>query len=89
MGFFDRPEPVGSDEDDDDRDDPMEDLEPGPWIAGVVPVELLIAQSDEAVVLINRMSAFPDGLELWLQSYTRRAARGDRRSRREARGCPR
>jgi len=81
MGFFDRPEPAGADEDV-DPDDPMEDLEPGPWIAGVVGVDLLVAQSDEAVVLINRLAVFPDGVDLWVESYVRRGVRRGRRARR-------
>ena len=81
MGFFDLPE---RDPEEDDiaavDDDPFEDLQPGPWVGGVVPLELVIARSDDAVILIAGLSAFPDGVELMLKSYLRKGVQRSRRN---------
>ena len=79
MGFFDLPE---RDPEEDDvaavDENPFDDLQPGPWVGGVVPLELVVARSDDAVVLIAGLSAFPDGLELTLKSYLRKGVRRSR-----------
>lgn len=82
MGFFDLPalEP-DDDELDGDDDEDYEGMRPAAWIPGVVPVELLLARSDEAAVVLSRLSAFPDGVEFSVNSYLRRSVKRSRRAR--------
>ena len=82
MGFFDLPEHDPEDDDlEPDEDEEFDDGRPGPWVGGVVPVELLIAQSEEAAVTVSRIVAYPDGFELTVNSYLRRSVRRARRRR--------
>ena len=74
MGFFDLPE-RDPDEDDlelDDEDDGFDELRPAPWTAGVVPIELVVARSDEAAVVVTGLRAYPDGFDLTVDTYIHR-----------------
>ncbi len=81
MGFFDLPERDLEEEDlaPEDEVDEFEGLRPAPWIPGVVPVELLVARSDEAAVVLGRILAFPDGFQLTVHSYLHRSLKRRRR----------
>jgi len=81
MGFFDRPELEPEDDALDELDDDgYEGSRPAAWIPGVVPVELLVARSDDAAVVVSRLSAFPDGFELTVHSHLRRSVKRGRRA---------
>jgi hypothetical protein len=82
MGFFDLPElePDDDELEGDDDDDDFEGMRPAAWIPGVVPVELLLARSDDAAVVLSRLSAFPDGFELTVNSYLRLSVKRSRRA---------
>lgn len=73
MGFFELPE-RDPEEDDLEPDDPYDIPRAAPWIAGIVPLELVVARSDEAAVVASRIAAHPDGFELTLNSYIRPSA---------------
>jgi hypothetical protein len=80
VGFFDLPEPdPGEDLEIDEDDDGVTDLRPARWVGGVVPVELVIARSDEAAVVASRVSAYPDGFELTLVSFLSSSVKPRRR----------
>lgn len=81
MGFFDLPdrEPDDDELDVDDEEEGFADRWPGAWIAGVVPVELVVARSDRAAVVVTRISAYPDGFELTMSSYLHRSVKRTRR----------
>ena len=83
MGFFDLPD-RGSDDDAldvDDEEDGFDGLRPAAWIAGVVPLELVVARSDQAAVVVSRISAYRDGFELRVNSFLRRSVKRSRRQR--------
>jgi len=81
MGFFEVPEPEPDDDelDSEDEDDGYDDLRPAAWVAGVVPVELVVARSAQAAVVVSRVAAFPDGFELIVNSYVHRSVKRRRR----------
>ncbi len=82
MGFFDLPdlEPGDDELDAEEEDDHgYEGRRPAAWMPGVVPVELVVARSDEAAVVLSRISAFPDGFEFTVNSYLRRSVKRNRR----------
>lgn len=83
MGFFDLPdrEPDDDELDVDDQEDSFDGLRPGAWVAGVVPLELVVARSDQAAVVVSRISAYPDGFELTVNSHLRRTVKRTRRHR--------
>ena len=74
MGFFDRPEPVAED-DVEEGDDPR----PGPWLAGSVLGDLVVARNDRAAVVVSRVGAVPDGFEFTIVSYLHRSVPRRRR----------
>ena len=84
MGFFDLPErdPEEEDLELEDEQDELEGSRPAAWIGGVVPVELLVARSEEAAVTAGRILAYPDGFELTVNSYLHRSVTGRRRRNR-------
>jgi hypothetical protein len=64
---------------DDEQDDVAEPVGFGPpedQLPGVVPVEVVLAQSPEVAVLLTGMRAFPDGIAMVLGVRLRRRARG-------------
>lgn len=67
MGFFDRSE---RDEADDQEEDEFDDSEP-PWVAGVVPLELLLARSDQAAVTVSAITVYPERFSLTVNSFLR------------------
>lgn len=80
MGFFDLPEYEADDAlDAGDEDHGFDEARTAFWTAGVVPVELLIARSDQAAVVVNHISAYPDGFEFTVNSYLRPSPRRGRR----------
>ncbi|MDQ6727925.1 MAG: hypothetical protein M3066_17445 [Actinomycetota bacterium] len=87
MRFFDRPQPDPDDasgEEDDafgEEDDAFDGLRPAAWVGGVVPLDIVIARSAEAAVVATRMSAFPEGFELTVDSYLHRSVSRRRASR--------
>lgn len=82
MGFFDLPDldPEDDEFDADDEDDDFEGLRPGAWIPGVVPAELVVARSAQAAVVVSRLSAFPDGFAVTVNSYVHRSVKRTRRA---------
>lgn len=80
MGFFAIPEPLPEDDLEADEDeDGFDGMRPAAWIAGVVPVELLVARSDQAAVVVSRISVYPDGMALNVDSYLHRSVKSGRR----------
>jgi hypothetical protein len=80
MGFFDLPGLEPEDDELDDDDDGYEGARPAAWIAGVVPVALIVARSDEAAVALSHLAAFPDGFEFTVNSYLHRSVKRSRRA---------
>ncbi len=61
MGFFDLAEREPDDDELDEGDDEgFGDLRPAAWVPGVVPVELVVARSEQAAVVVGRIAASPD-----------------------------
>lgn len=79
MGFFEVPD---ADDGDLEPDPPFDIPQTGAWTAGVVPLELVVARSDDAAVVASRIAAYPDGFELTLDSFLHRSAQARRRRRR-------
>jgi hypothetical protein len=81
MGFFQLPEPTDDDrfaeDDDDEFDDPT-----AHWVGGVVPVEVVVARSDKAAVVVRGIVAYPDGFAFTLESFLHRSVRRRRRGHR-------
>lgn len=77
MAFFDLPEPEPEDDELDDGDDGggYGDLRPASWVPGVVPVELVVARSARAAVVVSRVAAYRDGFELIVNSYLHRSVK--------------
>jgi len=48
---------------------------PGPWIGGLTPMEVVIARSDRAAVVLNELAAFPDGFSLRITSHVHRSVK--------------
>jgi hypothetical protein len=71
MSFFERPSADHSD--DETADETFDEvLEPqSTYLGGVVPVEVLLAQSDAAAVALRSIVAFPDGFEFTLDVWVR------------------
>lgn len=68
--FF--PDPPGAPDDgDDDVPPPVWMNPPDDVLPGVVPVELVLGRSDEAVVMLSGMRAFPTGVAMTLLVRTR------------------
>jgi hypothetical protein len=80
MGFFQLPEPSEDDrfaeDDDDEFDDPS-----AHWVGGVVPVELVVARSEQAGVVVRGIVAYPDGFAFTLESFLHRSVKRSRRRR--------
>ena len=70
MGFFEMPEPE-DDLEDEEEDDFFDDH--APWTGGVVPLDLVVARSDQAAVVVTHISAFPDGFAFTVESYLHRS----------------
>jgi len=77
MGFFDDLRMPGGDDDDHDYSTPEWLEAPEDFVAGVVPVELVLGRSDEAAVFITRIAAYPVGFEFDAELVTREPTRGD------------
>jgi hypothetical protein len=77
MGFFDDLRLPGGDEDEDDYSTPEWLAAPDDFIAGVVPVELVLARSEEAAVSITRIAAYSVGFEFDAELVTRKPTQGD------------
>ncbi len=74
MRFFDTEFP--EDEDDDEADDEGFDGSlSAPWVGGVVAVELVVARSPQAAVVVRGLVAYPDGFEFSLQAWVHRSVR--------------
>ena len=69
MDFFELPQPVDDDEEEDWQDPTT------PYLPVVLPYSHLLAKTDEAVVLLAGLQVFPDGVSIEINSYTRGAAR--------------
>jgi hypothetical protein len=76
-GFFEIPDPQ-TDEDLELDEDQYEGPYSAPWIGGVVALDLLVARSGQAAVVVNRMAAFPDGFSPTLEMYLHRPVKGRR-----------
>ncbi len=82
MGFFDLPEREPDDDElDEEDDDDFGGLRPAAWVPGVVPVELVVARSEQAAVVVERIAAYPDGFELTVHSYLHHSVTRRRRAR--------
>ncbi len=81
MGFFDLPERELDDNELDEDDDDFGDLRPAAWVPGVVPVELVVARSEQAAVVVGRIAAYPDGFELIVHTYLHRSVKRRRTAR--------
>jgi len=76
VGFFDDLRlPGGDAEDEDDYTTPEWWAAPEDFVAGVVPVEIVLATSNEAAVFITRIAAYPAGFEFDAELLTRKPAR--------------
>ena len=73
MGFFDVPEREPGDDLDDEEEDAFDDARPAAWVGGVVPLQLVVARSGDAAVVLYRIVAFPEGFELTLNTYVHRS----------------
>ena len=75
MGFFDDLRLPG-DERDEDEDYVAPDWVEAPqdYVAGVVPVELIVARNNEAAIFLTRLAAYPAGFEFDVELVTRRPA---------------
>jgi hypothetical protein len=72
MPFFEMPpRPQVDDEEDDDARFDIDDLA-SLYVGGVVPLQLVIARSEVAAVVVREIVAFPDGFEFTVCAYTRR-----------------
>jgi hypothetical protein len=80
MGFFDLPEREPDEDHVDEDEDGPDELRPAPWTAGVVPVELVAARSDEAAVVVSGVRAYPEGFELTVDAFLHRSVPRRRRS---------
>jgi len=81
MGFFQIPDPsedddVVAEEDDNEYEDPT-----AHWVGGVVPVELVVARSEQAAVVVRGIVAYPDGFNFTLEACLHRSVKLGRRRR--------
>lgn len=65
------PEPGPADE----PADPLQDIRPGPWVGGVLPVEVVVGLSNSAAVVAGRIIAYPDGFRIEVTTYLHRSVR--------------
>jgi hypothetical protein len=74
VGFFDRPA-VDEYEDDDEFEDDDDQIEfddgRRTWIGGTVPLQLVVARSEDAVVVVTHITVFPSGFEFRLGAHLR------------------
>jgi hypothetical protein len=79
VGFFDDLRLPRTEHDDAEDSTPEWWAAPEDHVAGVVPVELVLARNDEAAVFVTRIAAYPQGFELEANVVTRtpRHFRGD------------
>jgi len=75
MGFFHIPDPT--DDDDTLLDDDEDEFDPptAQWIGGVVPVEVVVARSDQAAVVVRSLVAYPDGFAFTLDAFLHRSVK--------------
>ena len=78
VGFFDLPDAEPDEDDDYDDEDAFDGMRPAAWAAGVVPIELVIAKSEQAAVVVRQMAIYPDGFDLTVQSHLHRSVRPGR-----------
>ncbi len=59
----------------------MAEFDPGtsPWIGGVVPIELVLARSDEAAVVLRQVVAYPTGFDFTIEAFLHRSVPRRRR----------
>jgi hypothetical protein len=74
FGFIDGPTGP-EDEDDVAAVDPLDGIRPSAWIAGVVPLELVVARSDDGAIVVEGIRAFPDGWQMILRTIRRSSPR--------------
>jgi hypothetical protein len=70
MDFFQLPDPEASRRH--EPDDPFRLVRPGPWVGGVVPLELVVAKSDMAAITVESLTVFPDGFSFILHGSLHR-----------------
>lgn len=71
MGFF-------GPRDDELPPDPIADIRPGPWLAGVVPLQVEVASSDQATVYVTHLAAYPDRFSFTVHTFLHRSVPGRR-----------
>jgi hypothetical protein len=80
--FFEIPPPPADEEDDDGNDDEfVPSGREARFLGGALPLELLVARSEQAAVVVRDIVAFPDGFNLTVVAHVRREPR-PRRGRR-------
>ena len=76
MGFFDD---VASERGVDETAEAGEFEDPtAPWVGGVVATEVVLAQSDEAAVVLSSVVAFPESFSFTVRSYLHRSVKSRR-----------
>ena len=76
MDFFQvpPPDPAATGE----RPDPYRAARPGPWVGGVVPLEVVVARTDRAAIVLRGVTAYPDGFTLELSWHLHRSVKPSR-----------
>jgi hypothetical protein len=81
MGFFDVDRPA---EPETVPEEKPWDSQTAPWVGGVVPLEAVVARSDDAAVVVSRIEAYPYGLHMTVRACLHRSV-----SRRRSEGVGR
>jgi hypothetical protein len=77
MGFFDDMRMPDRERDEEDYSTPEWFAAPEDFVAGVLPLELVLGKDDEAAVFITRIAAYPAGFEFDAELVTKKPTRGD------------
>jgi hypothetical protein len=58
--------------------DPIADIRPGPWLGGVVPLQVELAVGDRAAVYLASLAAYPDRFNFTVHTFLHRSVPGRR-----------
>jgi hypothetical protein len=82
MGFFRVPDPAEDDDIFGEDDDEFEfDAPSSKWVGGAVPLELLVARSDQAAVVVRNLVAYHDGFGFVMEAFLHPSVKLGRRRR--------